>query len=353
MRLTIASGNEEFEARKFRALNGRFVESLLSMQVLSFLASGLPSSVLTLSTALVFLYGGKLVIDGHLTVGALVAFMAYHARLLTPVQSLLGIYTNLITGGVALKRVFDVLDAHVEIVENPQAVPLLHVRGAIEFRNVSFAYSESKPVIDDVSFAIPAGALCALTGTSGAGKSTLADLLLRFHDPRDGAIYLDGKDIRDLRFVDLRCHIALVEQTPYFFRASIRENIAYGKPDATIDDIRAACVAAYIDDVITALPEGYETVLAERGTTLPVGERQRVALARALLRDPRILILDEPSSALDAKSELALTNALRHTLRGRTTILITHRLSMARDADCLLTLERGKMHTTVTSDEAG
>jgi len=349
MRLTIASGNEAHEANKFRGLNDRFVDSLLSMQVLSFLASGLPTSVLTLSTAVVFLYGGKLVIDGQLSVGALVAFMAYHARLLSPVQSLLGIYTSLITGGVALKRVFDLLDAPVEVAERPDSMPLPHIQGDIEFRNVSFSYTPEAPVIEGVSFTIPAGSFYALVGHSGAGKSTLADLLLRFHDPRSGAIYVDGHNLRDISFADLRQHIALVEQTPYFFRASIRENIAYGRPGATMPDIRAACVAAYIDDVIQALPSGYDTVLAERGSTLSVGERQRVALARALLRSPRILILDEPSSALDDASERALKHALRHTLRSCTTLLITHRMSMAQDADRVLTLENGRLQATLTT----
>jgi ATP-binding cassette, subfamily B, bacterial len=343
MRLIVASGNERHEAEKFRRLNASFVQSMLAMQVTSFLASALPSSVLALSTAIVFLYGGKLVIDGHLTVGGLVAFMAYHMRLLSPVQSLLGIYTNLLTGGVALSRVFEVLDAPVEVQESADALPLDEVRGTIDFDRVYFRYSENVPVIDQVSFQVPAGALCVIVGSSGAGKSTLADLLLRFYDPQAGTIKIDGHDLRDLRFQDLRRHIAVVEQTPYFFRASVRENIAYGKPDASLEEIRACCEAAAIDDFIQSLPERYETMLGERGSTMSVGERQRIALARALLRDPAILIMDEPSSALDPASEAAITSVFARVLRGRTAILITHRMSLVEKADMVVVLDAGKV----------
>jgi len=343
MRLIVSSGNERHEAEKFRRLNASFVQSMLAMQVTSFLASALPSSVLALSTAIVFLYGGKLVIDGHLTVGGLVAFMAYHMRLLSPVQSLLGIYTNLLTGGVALSRVFEVLDAPVEVQESPDALPLDEVRGTIDFDRVYFRYSENVPVIDQVSFQVPAGALCVIVGSSGAGKSTLADLLLRFYDPQAGTIKIDGHDLRDLRFQDLRRHIAVVEQTPYFFRASVRENIAYGKPDASLEEIRACCEAAAIDDFIQSLPERYETILGERGSTMSVGERQRIALARALLRDPAILIMDEPSSALDPASEAAITSVFARVLRGRTAILITHRMSLVEKADMVVVLDAGKV----------
>jgi ATP-binding cassette subfamily B protein len=343
MRLIVASGNERHEAEKFRRLNAGFVQSMLSMQVTSFLASALPSSVLAFSTAIVFLYGGKLVIDGRLTVGGLVAFMAYHMRLLSPVQSLLGIYTSLLTGGVALSRVFEVMDAPVEVQESPQARPLDHVRGTIDFERVNFRYSENVPVIDQVSFHVPAGALCVVVGSSGAGKSTLADLLLRFYDPTAGTISIDRHDLRNLRFQDLRRHIAVVEQTPYFFRATVRENIAYGKPDASLEEIRTCCEAAAIDDFIQSLPDRYETILGERGSTMSVGERQRIALARALLRDPSILIMDEPSSALDPASEAAITSVFSRVLRGRTAILITHRMSLVEKADMVVVLDAGKV----------
>ena len=341
MRLIVASATEKFEAERFREYNSSFIRSLLSMQVLSFLASAMPSTVLTLSTAIVFLYGGKLVIAQQLTVGGLVAFMAYHLKLLSPVQNLLGIYTNLLTGGVSLGRVFEVMDVPVEVKEVADPLPLPCVRHAITFDKVRFQYGHDVPVLRDVSFTIPAGQMCAIVGASGVGKSTLADLLLRFHDVDSGTIAIDGQDIRELRLEDLRRQIAMVEQTPYFFRASIRENIAYGRPEATLEEIRNCAAAAAIDTFIQSLPNGYETILGERGLTLSVGERQRIALARALLRDPRILILDEPTSALDSASEAAVTSELMNVLRGRTSILITHRMSLAELADMVVVLEDG------------
>jgi len=341
MRLIVASATEKFEAERFREYNSSFIRSLLSMQVLSFLASAMPSTVLTLSTAIVFLYGGKLVIAQQLTIGGLVAFMAYHLKLLSPVQNLLGIYTNLLTGGVSLGRVFEVLDTPVEVKEVATPVPLPAVRHAIAFEKVRFHYAHDVPVLRNVSFAVPAGQMCALVGSSGAGKSTLADLLLRFYDPDSGSISIDGQDIRELRLEDLRQQVAMVEQTPHFFRASIRENIAYGRPEATLEDIRNCAAAAAIDTFIQSLPQGYETIMGERGLTLSVGERQRIALARALLRDPKILILDEPTSALDPDSEAAVTGELVNVLRRRTSILITHRMHLVDLADMVVVLEDG------------
>jgi ATP-binding cassette subfamily B protein len=346
MRLIVASGTEKYEAERFRGYNSSFIRSLLSMQVTSFLASAMPSTVLTLSTAVVFLYGGKLVIAQHLTIGGLVAFMAYHLKLLSPVQNLLGIYTNLLTGAVSLGRVFEVMDVPVEVREiaSPKALPA--GRHAISFEKVQFRYAQDVPVLRDVSFTVPAGQMCALVGPSGAGKSTIADLLLRFYDVDSGAITIDGVDIREIRLEELRQQVAIVEQMPHFFRASIRENIAYGRPAATLEEIRRCAAAAAIDSFIQSLPQGYETMLGERGLTLSVGERQRIALARALLRDPRILILDEPTSALDPVSEAAVTRELTNALRGRTSILITHRMALAELADRMVVLEDGCVFTS-------
>jgi ATP-binding cassette subfamily B protein len=346
MRLIVASSAETLEAERFRAYNTSFIRSLLSMQVLSFLASAMPSTVLTLSTAVVFLYGGKLVIAQQLTIGGLVAFMGYHLKLLSPVQNLLGIYTNLLTGGVALERVFEVMDVPPEIVEIAAPVALPYVRHALSFAQVRFRYAVDVPVLQDVSFTIPAGQICAVVGASGAGKSTLADLLLRFYDPDAGTIAIDGQDIRQLRLGDLRRHVAIVEQTPYLFRASVRENIAYGRPGATLDEVRICAAAAAIDSFIQSLPQGYETIIGERGVTLSVGERQRIALARALLRDPSVLILDEPTSALDPTSEAAVTRELLQVLRGRTALLITHRMSLVEMADLVVVIEDGRVLET-------
>ena len=346
MRLIVASATETLEAERFRAYNTSFIRSLLSMQVLSFLASAMPSTVLTLSTAVVFLYGGKLVIAQQLTIGGLVAFMGYHLKLLSPVQNLLGIYTNLLTGGVALERVFEVMDVSPEVSEIAAPASLPYVRQAVSFAQVGFRYAVDAPVLRDVSFTIPAGQICAIVGASGAGKSTLADLLLRLYDPDAGTIAIDGQDIRQLRLDDLRRQVAIVEQTPYLFRATVRENIAYGRPGATLDEVRICAAAAAIDSFIQSLPNGYETIVGERGVTLSVGERQRIALARALLRDPSVLILDEPTSALDPTSEAAVTGELLQVLRGRTAILITHRMSLVEMADLVVVIEDGRVLET-------
>jgi len=351
MRLVVASGKENYEAEKFRRHNASFVQSLLSLKILSFLASALPGTVLTLSTAIVFLYGGKLVINGSLTVGALVAFMAYHLRLLAPVQSLLGTYTSLLTGGVALGRVLQLFDVPIEVHESPNAQPLNDLRADIVFDRVRFKYSQKVPVIDEVSLSIPAGALCVIVGSSGAGKSTLADLLLRLYDPDSGVITIGGHDLRNLRFEDLRREIAVVEQIPFFFHASIQENISYGRPQATLSEIRPCARAAAIDDFIQSLPEGYATIIGERGSAISVGERQRIALARALLRDPSILIMDEPTAALDPASEAAISRAFGDVLRGRTAILITHRKSLVEIADLVVVIESGRVVESGSPDE--
>jgi ATP-binding cassette subfamily B protein len=343
MRLVVASGNEERERTKFRLLNSAFVQSLLSIQVLSFMASALPATVLALSTAIVFLYGGSLVIHGLLTTGQLVAFMAYHLRLLSPVQSLLGIYTNLLTGGVALGRVFELLDVPVEVQESRNPQSLAAVRGDVTFDRVKFRYSEGTPVLEEVSLHVPAGSLCAIVGPSGAGKSTIGELLLRFYDPDSGVISIDGCDLRSVKLQDLRRHVALVEQSPHLFRATVQENIAYGKPGAPLGEIRACARAAAIDDFIQSLPAGYDTIIGERGCTISAGERQRIALARALLRNPSILIMDEPTSALDPTSEAAIVRTLSETLRGRTVILMTHRLSLVEIVDLVAVLDGGSI----------
>jgi ATP-binding cassette, subfamily B, bacterial len=331
IRLVVSSHAEAREAARFHSVNQNFVDALLRMQLVSFFSGAVPGSLLALSTAAMFLYGGKLVIDGAITTGSLVAILAYHLRLLAPVQNLMSLYTSLVSGGVSLTRVWELFDTKPEIVDPPQSVRLAAPRGEIEFDRVTFRHAES-PVLDNLSFQVKPGAICAILGPSGAGKSTIADLLLRFHDPESGAIRLDGHNLSDLSLADLRRAIALVDQSPYLFHASVRENIAYARPDATADEIAHAARAAAIHDRILALPEGYETVIAERGQTLSAGERHRIAIARVLLADPRVLVLDEPTAALDEANEQAIASTIVNAAEGRTVILITHRLSLARIA---------------------
>ncbi len=337
IRLVVSSHAEAREADRFRERNRSFVDALMRMQLTAFLSGAVPGTVLTLSTAAIFLYGGKLVIDGALTTGSLVALMAYHLRLLAPVQNLMSLYTNLVSGGVSLTRVWELFDTHAEIVERPNLKRLVEVRGEVEFDHVSFRHA-ADDVLVDLSFRVPAGTICAILGPSGAGKSTVADLLVRFYDPDAGSIRVDGRDLRNLALADLRRVVALVDQSPYLFHASVRENIAYARPGATDDDIVAAARDAAIHDRILALPERYDTILAERGQTLSVGERQRISLARALLANPKVLVLDEPTSALDEANERAIAATLLNIASGRTVILITHRASLAQIAQQTVTL---------------
>ncbi len=352
IRLIVTSGAEEHEVSRFRERNRRFIDALLHMQLTSYLAGAAPGAILTLSTAALFLYGGKLVIDGAMSIGTLVAIMAYHLRLLGPVQNLLGIHTNLVTGAVSLSRVFELLDSPVEVIERPDAAPVAEVRGAITFDDVTFRHDRDAPVLDGVSFEVPAGTICAIIGPSGVGKSTIADLILRLYDPDSGAVRLDGHDLRDLRFADLRRAITIVDQSPYLFHATIRENIGYARPEATQEEIEAAARAAAIHDFILTLPEGYDTPAGERGLTLSAGERQRIAIARALLRNPKVLVLDEPTAALDAVTEKSISATLAASMRGRTAIVITHRPSLLEIADQVIELEAGKIAAPVCLSKA-
>src|SRR6202167_6319390 len=348
IRLVVSARAESREVERFRARNQSFLDALMRMQLTSFLSGAVPGTILTLSTAAIFLYGGKLVIDGSLTIGSLVAIMAYHLRLLAPVQNLMSLYSNLVTGGVSLSRVWELFDTHAEIVDRPEAKPLANVRGEIEFDRVSFGYGADM-VLEDLSFRVAPGTICAILGPSGAGKSTLADLLVRFYDRDAGATRIDGRDLRDLPLADLRHAVMLVDQAPYLFHASVRENIAYARPEATEDEIVSAAQGASVHERILALPDGYETIIAERGQTLSAGERQRIALARALLANPKVLILDEPTSALDEANERAIAETLVRVAEGRTAILITHRASLARIAHQTIFLDPAKMESLEVS----
>ena len=348
MRTVVTSNAGERESEKFRERNGVFVDTLLRLQMTSFLSGALPGAILTAATAGVFLLGGWMIIQGTMTIGTLVAFMAYHMRLLNPVQTMMGLAANLASARVSLSRIFEILDTAPEITERPDARALSAVRGDIAFDNVTLRHDRAE-VLSGVSFTIRAGTFCAILGPSGVGKSTIADLLVRLLDPDTGTVSLDGHDLRHLQIKNLRDHVVLVDQAPYLFHATIAENIAYARPSATRTEIEAAGTAAGLDELIRRLPEGYETKTGERGLALSAGERQRIAIARALLRRPQVLVLDEPTSALDADTEKLIARNLREHLGGSTVIAITHRPALAEIADQIVSLREGKAWAELVS----
>jgi ATP-binding cassette, subfamily B, bacterial len=278
------------------------------------------------------------VIHGDITVGTFVAFMALQMRVMPPLQALMGMYANLATVRVSLRRVSEILDEPIEVQETPGAAAPALVRGRVEFDGVSVSFGRGAPVLEDVSFEVRAGEVVAVVGPSGSGKSTVADLVLRLIDPDRGRILIDGCDVRDWPLGELRRRVALVEQEPCLLHATIAENIRYACPDASDGEVREAARRAALDAFVEQLPQRYDTVVGERGMAFSAGERQRVAIARAFLANPAILILDEPSAALDPESERLVADGYETVMRGRTTIVITHRLELARRADRIITL---------------
>jgi ATP-binding cassette subfamily B protein len=264
--------------------------------------------------------------------------MAYQMRFLPPLQALMEMYANLATVRVSLRRVAAILDEPIEVQEPALPVALPAVAGAIEFDDVTLSHDRGAPVVDRLTFRVAAGEKVAIVGPSGSGKSTLADLMLRLLDPDGGTVRLDGHDLRSLALQDLRRHVALVEQEPCILHATIAENIRYARPDATDAEVAAAAARAALDGFIERLPDRYDTVVGERGMALSAGERQRIAIARAFLVDPAVLILDEPSAALDAAAERQIVEGYESVMRGRTAIVITHRAELAHRADRVITL---------------
>lgn len=340
MRLVVASNAHGREAARFRDRNDAFVDALMAMQRTTYLTGGLPGLLLSAGMAAVFLYGGARVIDGTMTAGTFVAFMAYQMRLLAPVQSLMGLYTAIASARVSLARVCEILDAAPDVVEREGAEAMPAARGAIEFDGVSFSHGRGS-AIERLSFRAAPGEVVALVGPSGGGKSTAADLLVRFVEPAAGTIRLDGRDLRDLRLADLRRHVVVVDQSPVILHASIADNLRYVRPDATGADLARVLESVGLDRFVSQLPDGLDTFVGERGAALSAGERQRLAIARALLADPAVLVLDEPTAALDPATERDVVAGYEAAMRGRTTILITHRPEPARRADRIVLVSGG------------
>jgi len=342
VRLLACFNSSDYELERFRNRNGSFVSTLMRFQSTSMLARSVPGTVFTAATVAVFVYGGLQIISGQMTIGALVAFMALHGRLMSPVQGLLGLSASLSSAKVSLARVLELLDTPIEVVEQPKAVPLSGVRRGIEFRNVTLQH-EGRAVLDDVSFEIPAGAFSVIVGPSGAGKSTIADLMVRLLDADDGSVMIDDVNIKTLRLRDLRRCVVLIDQSPYLFHGTLFENIVYARPSMDRVAVEEAALAAGLQELLRGLPKGIDTVVGERGLTLSAGERQRVGIARAFLSNPDVVILDEPSAALDVERERELVENLRWKFAGKTVIAITHKPALATAADHVLYIKDGRV----------
>lgn len=341
MRTVVGSNAQGREVSRFRHRNDSFVDALLSMRLYTYLAGGLPGLLLSVGAGIVFLYGGYRVIEGAMTLGTFVAFMAYQSRLMSPVTGLMGIYTNLATARASLVRVHDLLDTPPDVLDPASPSALSKPVGGITLEGVRYGFGRGVDGLAGVDIDIPAGQLVAIVGASGSGKSTIAELLARQIDPDEGRILLDGHDLRELPLKQVRQAVAVIEQAPFVFHASVADNVRYARPEATPKMVIDAIDAAGLTDLVTRMPEGINTVVGERGGQLSAGERQRLAIARAFLANPTVLVMDEATGALDPSSEAAVLDGYDRVMRGRTTILITHRIELARQAERVIVLENG------------
>jgi ATP-binding cassette subfamily B protein len=343
IRVIKAFGQETREHDRFVRRSARRMSQQVRLSIQQALFNVLIGLTIAVGTAAALYIGVRHVRAGTLTVGSLLMIMAYIAQVYQPLQTLTTKITDLQVWLTSLERAFLLLDQQPEIVERPGAQRLRAAAGEFEFRNVSFAYDESLRGLQHISFHIPAGTRVGIVGATGAGKTTVLNLLMRFYDPTSGEVLLDGRDVREYRIADLRKQFAVVLQEPVLFAASIAENIAYGKPDASDEEIVAASRAAASHEFILNLPEGYDTQAGERGSRLSGGERQRISLARAFLRNSPILILDEPTSSVDVHTETAIMEATERLISGRTTFMIAHRLSTLKSCDLVLVLDQGRL----------
>ncbi|MFZ0573333.1 MAG: ABC transporter ATP-binding protein [Candidatus Cybelea sp.] len=335
---------EAFERARFYTVGTRLMQLEIDLAMVGrwFIAS--VTAMVVVGPALVWFGGGWLAIATGLQVGVIVAFVSFiQGRLYGPAAALAGIQIQIVSALAVFERIFEYLDMTTEEYDPPGAIALPEVTGEIAFENVVFSYDGTREVLDDISFHVQPGEVAAFVGPSGAGKTTITQLVPRFYDPQSGRVLIDGHDLRGVTLDSLRRDIGIVTQETYLFHDTIANNLRYGKPDATDAELDASVRAANIADFIAALPDGYQTVVGERGHKLSGGERQRLAIARVLLKDPRILILDEATSSLDYENEAAIQKALDVVMRGRTSLVIAHRLSTVLTADVIFVVDRGRI----------
>lgn len=351
IRIVKAFAQEEQEVRRFEGRNtDLFAASVKAERTWAVFWP--PMAFLSgLGGLLVWFFGGRQVLGGTITIGVLMAFMGYLGMFYGPIQFLPRLNDWISRSLTAAERIFEVLDSEPESYDDPDAVHIERIEGRIEFKNVTFGYDKYKPVLHNVSFTVEPGKMIGLVGHSGAGKTTVINLLCRFYHADEGQVLIDGVDIRKLKLSDLRSQIGIVPQEPFLFSGTVAENISYGKPNATRDEIIRAAVAANAHDFIMRMPDGYDSQVGDRGGRLSGGEKQMVAIARAILHNPRILILDEATASMDSETEKRIQEALSRLIESRTTVAIAHRLSTLKNADHLLVLDHGKVAEWGTHDE--
>ena len=343
IRMVHAFGREEFEVGQFHQQASQSLQANLRLTLTNVNSALVISTLMVVGTAAMYYVGTLHVLAGTLTLGSLLVFSAYLLMLYQPLESLT--YTAWAMEGATAgaKRCFEVLDGQDDVVDSPEAIVIAETKGALRFQNVSFGYAQNRNVLHHVDLAISPNQIVALVGGTGAGKSTLLSLVPRFYDPTEGSIAIDGRDLRAITKKSLRAQIAIVLQDTLLFSTTVRENIAYGRPDATEDEIVDAARRAQADDFIRQLPTGYASPIGERGGHLSVGQRQRIGIARAFLKNAPILLLDEPTSALDPATEAAIMETIKELMRGRTTLIATHRLATIHNCDQIVVLERGSV----------
>ena len=351
IRVVQAFGQEDAELERFRSVSERYYQERVSaIRAWAAFFPGI-SFVAAAGGVLVLGIGARMIIGGQLSLGTLVAFLSYMASFYDPIRRLADVDNTFQQAIAAADRIFELLDEKVDIRDTPDAITLNQIKGDVVFHDVHFHYGEGDEVLHDIDFHIAPGQVVALVGPSGAGKTSIANLLCRFYDPTHGHILVDDHNLRQVQLRSLRRHVAVVLQDTFLFNASVRENLLYGKPDASERELIAAAEAACAHEFIEQMPGGYDTEIGERGVKLSGGQRQRLALARAILADPRILILDEATSSVDAEAEYLIQQALETVMQGRTSLVIAHRLSTIRNADKIIALHDGKISEVGNHDE--